>query len=429
MRRVFIQFYLILVGFFVAVIICLGLFYKKAIDDVSENYLGDLLTTVLTLIEQDLQTHPQEEWPLILKNFHLDTDFDLDIDPLSAYELDKDSWDALSRGQIVYLPTEQTYIQQIKNSNYLLSVGPISYSYFLKQLRWVDLIMLFGVILSLSIPVYAWLRPLWRDLRSIETAAKQIGTGQMDARVQLTENSTVHPIGQAFDSMADNIKVLMEQQDTLMQDIAHEIRTPLARLRYRLALMSNTNDSTLDHDITEIEHLIDELLFKAKVDAQTPIQNINQTFDAEVWLNHCVNQARITTATDIQWTVYCALDTPLCRGDEHLLTRALTNLINNAKRFAQHQIIISLTESSQQYVLSVADDGIGIPDEQAHNIFQPFYRLDQSRSRQTGGYGLGLAIVNSIAKLHHGSAQVTRSELGGALFSIVWPKKAFNPLK
>lgn len=422
MRRVFIQFYLILVGFFVAVIVCLGLFYKKAIDDVSENYLGDLLTTVLTLIEQDLQTHPQEEWPLILKNFHLDTDFDLDIDPLSAYELDKDSWDALSRGQIVYLPTEQTYIQQIKNSNYLLSVGPISYSYFLKQLRWVDLIMLFGVILSLSIPVYAWLRPLWRDLRSIETAAKQIGTGQMDARVQLTENSTVHPIGQAFDSMADNIKVLMEQQDTLMQDIAHEIRTPLARLRYRLALMSNTNDTTLDHDITEIEHLIDELLFKAKVDAQTPIQNINQTFDAEIWLNHCVNQARITTASDIQWTVHCALDTPLCRGDEHLLTRALTNLINNAKRFAQHQIIVSLTESSQQYVLSVADDGIGIPDEQAHNIFQPFYRLDQSRSRQTGGYGLGLAIVNSIAKLHHGSAQVTRSELGGALFSIVWPK-------
>ncbi|MBS1174282.1 MAG: rstB [Burkholderiaceae bacterium] len=422
MRRVFIQFYLILVGFFVAVIVCLGLFYKKAIDDVSENYLGDLLTTVLTLIEQDLQNRPQEEWPLILKNFHLDTDFDLDIDPLSAYELDKDSWDALSRGQIVYLPTEQTYIEQIKNSNYLLSVGPISYSYFLKQLRWVDLVMLFGVILSLSIPVYAWLRPLWRDLRSIETAAKQIGTGQMDARVQLAENSTVYPIGQAFDSMADNIKILMEQQETLMQDIAHEIRTPLARLRYRLALISNTDDTTLDHDVTEIEHLIDELLFKAKVDAQAPTQNINQPFNAETWLNHCVNQAQITTSSDIQWTVHFALGTSLCRGDEHLLTRALTNLLNNAKRFAQHQIVVSLTESTQHYRLSVADDGVGIPEEQVHNIFQPFYRLDQSRSRQTGGYGLGLAIVSSIAKLHHGSVQVTRSELGGALFSIVWPK-------
>jgi two-component system sensor histidine kinase RstB len=282
--------------------------------------------------------------------------------------------------------------------------------------------MLFGVILSLSIPVYAWLRPLWRDLRSIETAAKQIGTGQMDARVQLAENSTVHPIGQAFDSMADNIKILMEQQETLMQDIAHEIRTPLARLRYRLALISNTDDTTLDHDITEIEHLIDELLFKAKVDAQAPTQNINQTFNAETWLNHCINQAQITTSSDIQWAVHFTLSTSLCRGDEHLLTRALTNLLNNAKRFAQHQIVVSLTESAQHYRLSVADDGVGIPEEQVHHIFQPFYRLDQSRSRQTGGYGLGLAIVSSIAKLHHGSAQVTRSELGGALFSIVWPK-------
>jgi signal transduction histidine kinase len=196
----------------------------------------------------------------------------------------------------------------------------------------------------------------------------------------------------------------------------------LARLRYRLALISNTDDTTLDHDITEIEHLIDELLFKAKVDAQAPTQNINQTFNAETWLNHCINQAQITTSSDIQWAVHFTLSTSLCRGDEHLLTRALTNLLNNAKRFAQHQIVVSLTESAQHYRLSVADDGVGIPEEQVHHIFQPFYRLDQSRSRQTGGYGLGLAIVSSIAKLHHGSAQVTRSELGGALFSIVWPK-------
>ena len=73
-------------------------------------------------------------------------------------------------------------------------------------------------------------------------------------------------------------------------------------------------------------------------------------------------------------------------------------------------------------MLSVADDGIGVPDEQAENIFQPFYRLDQSRNRQTGGYGLGLAMVASIAKAHHGSAQVVRSEFGGALFQLTWPK-------
>ncbi len=422
MRRIFIQFYLILVGFFLAVILCVGLFYKKAIDDVSANYLGDLLSTVLTLIEQDLQTQPQEQWPQILTNVHLDTDFDLSIEPLSAYELDKESWRALSQGEIVYVPSEQTYIEQIKNSGYLLSVGPVSYSYFFKQLRGLELTLMLVIILSLSLPVYFWLRPLWRDLTRIETAAKRIGNGLMDTRVQLAERSTVHPIGQAFDSMASNIKLLVNQQETLIHDIAHEIRTPLARLRYRLALISDANVAVFDDDIDEIEHLVDELLFKAKVDAHTPTQQIIETFDAPTWLKHCITQAQVNAPTEITWNVRIDLQNPQCRGDEHLMTRALNNLLNNAKRFAQRHIVVSLSETEEQYMLSVADDGIGVPDEQADNIFQPFYRLDQSRNRQTGGYGLGLAMVASIAKAHHGSAQVVRSEFGGALFQLTWPK-------
>ena len=346
----------------------------------------------------------------------------MDIEPLSAYELDKDSWRALSQGEVVYLPNEQIYIEQIKDSRYLLSVGPVSYSYFFKQLRGLELALMLVIVLSLSLPVYFWLRPLWRDLTRIETAAKRIGNGLMDTRVQLAERSTVHPIGQAFDSMAGNINLLVNQQETLIHDIAHEIRTPLARLRYRLALLANAQESDFDNDINEIEHLVDELLFKAKVDAHAPTEHILSTLTAPTWLNHCVTQAQVNAATEIAWHVHIDLKNPQCRGDEHLLTRALNNLLNNAKRFAQHQILVSLSETTEQYILSVADDGIGVPDEQADNIFQPFYRLDQSRNRQTGGYGLGLAMVASIAKAHHGHAQVLRSDLGGALFTLTWPK-------
>lgn len=123
MRRVFIQFYLLLVGFFIAVIACLGLFYKKAIDEVSENYLGDLLATVLSLIEQDLNTSPPGQWPLILKNQQIDTDFNLQIEPLSAYQLDQDATVALNQGDVVFIEQDAIYIQRIKNSEYLLSVG------------------------------------------------------------------------------------------------------------------------------------------------------------------------------------------------------------------------------------------------------------------------------------------------------------------
>jgi two-component system sensor histidine kinase RstB len=100
----------------------------------------------------------------------------------------------------------------------------------------------------------------------------------------------------------------------------------------------------------------------------------------------------------------------------------LDNLLNNAKRFAKTTIIVRWTETQDHQQLTVEDDGTGIPTEQRTQIFEPFMRLDNSRTRATGGHGLGLAIVASIAKAHGGQARVTDSPLGGALFSMQWPK-------
>lgn len=424
MRRVFIQFYLLLVGFFIAVIACLGLFYKKAIDEVSENYLGDLLATVLSLIEQDLNTSPPGQWPLILKNQQIDTDFNLQIEPLSAYQLDQDATVAFNQGDVVFIEQDAIYIQRIKNSEYLLSVGPVNYSYFFKQLQLLDLAFLSIAILLLAIPVYLWLRPLWRDVRQIESAAEAIGAGQMDTQLQLDHASAVYPIGRAMDRMTGKIAALMDQQDRLMQDIAHEIRTPLARLRYRLALLPDQQtEKQFEQDIHHIEQLVEELLFKATVDAHSASHEIKQTVHVQQWLNECVEQAKIDAPADIAWriTLHMPMNVSECRGDVHLLTRALSNLLKNAKKFAHRHIEVTFEQSADEYRLSVADDGVGIPPEQAQEVFQAFYRLDQSRNRQTGGYGLGLAIVASIAHAHQGNASVQTSQYGGACFSMTWP--------
>lgn len=426
MRRVFIQFYLLLVGFFIAVIACLGLFYKKAIDDVSESYLGDLLATVMSLIEQDLQTRPPEQWPLILKNEQIDTDFNLQIEPIDAYALDQDSANALNQGDIVFVEHDAIYIQRIKNSEYLISVGPVDYSYFLKQLQLLDIAFLSIVIVSLAIPVYVWLRPLWRDVRQIESAAEAIGAGQMDTQLNLAPNSAVYPIGQAMDRMTGKIAALMAQQERLMQDIAHEIRTPLARLRYRLALLQNRDaEQGCGQDIEQIEALVEELLFKAALDANDASREIRKSFAIRPWINECIQQAKINAPAPITWNVDIPADAYECHGEMHLLSRALTNLLSNAKKFAHQHIDVRFEQTADEYRLHVADDGVGIPIDQAQQVFQAFYRLDQSRNRQTGGYGLGLAIVASIAQAHQGKASVGTSQYGGACFSIVWPK---NPV-
>ena len=422
MRRVFIQFYLLLVGFFITVIACLGLFYKKAIDDVSENYIGDLLATVLSLIEHDLQTRPPEEWPTLLQNSTIDSDFNIQIEPYNAYTLDNDALNALDQGDVVFIEQDKIYIQRIQNSNYLLSVGPVNYSYFFKQLQLIDIAFLSIMLVSLAIPVYLWLRPLWRDMKQIEAAAERIGSGQMEAQLNLDNHSTVYPIGQAFDRMSGKISNLIQQQDRLMQDIAHEIRTPLARLRYRVALLLSRDEETLfSADIDHVEQLVNELLFKASIDTHGTEEPIAAKFSIEHFLNDCVHQAQTDAPDTIEWQIRIHATHAQYHGDAHLLARALSNLLNNAKKFARQHIDVIFEQTAEQYIISVADDGDGIPEEHRAQIFQAFYRLDQSRNRETGGYGLGLAIVESIAQAYQGNAYVTTSQYGGACFQIAWP--------
>ena len=220
--------------------------------------------------------------------------------------------------------------------------------------------------------------------------------------------------------MTSSIQRLIGRQETLIQDIAHEIRTPIARLRYRLALLSNVDvqDAGIQSDIDEIETLIEELLFRAKVDN---LEADRTQFNMHDWLNDRINQAKTDASSEIVWHLNAVTEATV-RADRLLMTRALDNLLSNAKRFAHGQIEVSAHEDDEFYYVTVADDGAGISKELREHVFEPFVRLDNSRARITGGHGLGLAIVASIIKAHHGRATVKRSAWDGAAFILQWPK-------
>lgn len=420
MRRTFIKFYTILLACFLTASILFGAVYKNAIDEVSENYLGDLLATVLNLIGTELHELPPEQWKTALQERHLDTTFNLDIQPASTYELDPESTIALNKGEIIALTNDNMYLQKIQDSDYILIAGPVSYAFFLEQIEWMDYILFIAIALSLAIPVYLWMRPHWRDLSTLETAAKNVRKGDLTTQVQLNPRSDVQPIGLAFNQMTRSIQELIARQDTLIHDIAHEVRTPLARLRYRLALQDTPDPATaqMQDDIDDIDSLIEELLLRARIDS-SPADR--QSFPALAWLDERVAQAALNAAPHLMWQAHAEPSSGMIQADAILITRALDNLLNNAKRFAQTTVIVRWTASADYQQLTVEDDGEGIPIEQRTHVFQPFMRLDNSRTRATGGHGLGLAIVASIAKAHGGHAHVTDSPLGGALFSIQWP--------
>lgn len=426
MRRTFIKFYVILLSCFLAVSILFGVVYKRAIDEVSENYLGDLLATVLNLIGTELHDTPPEQWKEALQNRHLDTTFNLDIQPVAAYEFDASSTRALDRGDIIALSDENVYVQKIQDSNYLLIAGPVSYAFFLEQLEWVDYAMFIAIALSLAIPVYFWMRPHWRDLSQLENAANKVSQGDLSTQVHLHAGSAVQPIGRAFNDMTHSIQSLIERQDTLIQDIAHEVRTPLARLRYRLALLETADAENLDMqtDIEDIDQLIAELLFRARVDSAAP--NL-QEFGAFQWLQSAVDKASVGASAQISWHIGCQPNNAVILAEHVLISRALDNLLNNAKRYANKTIQVTFRQTTDSNILTIEDDGAGIPEEKRAAIFEPFVRLDNSRTRSTGGYGLGLAIVASVVKAHHGQAHAIESQLGGAGFVLQWPTKIESP--
>ncbi|OWY39047.1 two-component system sensor histidine kinase RstB [Xenophilus sp. AP218F] len=422
MRRLFIQFYLLLMACFLVAVIMVGVVYKQAVDDVGERYLADLLRTTLNLIEADLRGVPEDRWSETLANADYGFNFRVKVEKMSSYILDEDSKEALDRGEIVMLEDKYLFLQKLQDSNYLLVAGPLRYLFFLHRLKWFDYALLGMLGLSLAIPVFLWMRPHWRDLVALEKTAGKLAGGDFSARVDLPPHSGVRQLGVAFNHMADNIAALLNSKRALTNAVAHELRTPLARLRYRLALLEGDEETperqAIERDLTAIDKLVEELLFHAKLDRpEAPLNPVS--FDAIPWMrDRIAGQAAL--AQEIHWREPDASSLQIT-ADEHLITRALDNLLSNARRHAQSQVQAGVALEEQHYVITVDDDGPGIPESDRERVFDPFVRLDESRGRKTGGHGLGLAIVAGIARAHRGQVKIETSPLGGARFVLRWP--------
>jgi two-component system sensor histidine kinase RstB len=173
-------------------------------------------------------------------------------------------------------------------------------------------------------------------------------------------------------------------------------------------------------DISHLENLIDEMLTYARLDRPQIALNY-QTFSPAEWLQHHQSDWQ-TLLNGKQLHIAAIPDTWRWHGDIKLLDRLLDNLVGNALRYSQQQIRIRLSQESGWNMLTVEDDGPGVPAEQRATIFDAFVRLDPSRDRATGGFGLGLAIVQGIMLAHQGRASVESSALGGACFICRWPE-------
>jgi two-component system sensor histidine kinase RstB len=283
--------------------------------------------------------------------------------------------------------------------------------------------------LCLAIAVWFWVRPVWRDLEAMRQTARALGEGQFDARAPAARSRAFELLAETLNGMAERIQRLIATQKELSSAISHELRTPIARMRFALEMLSETDERSererlwrmMEADLDELDSLIDSSLTYARFEREPPDLHLTPV-ELAPWLEEEVESVRIL-GRSLELTVdSSALPAALhAELDRKSMPYAVKNLLRNAIKYAKQRIVVSAEVAGDQVLLHVDDDGIGIPAEERERVFSAFTRLDRSRDRATGGYGLGLAIARLVLEQHGGTASAGQSPLGGARFTLAWP--------
>ncbi|MFJ2362742.1 ATP-binding protein [Pseudomonas sp. NPDC087697] len=284
---------------------------------------------------------------------------------------------------------------------------------------------LLGVFLA--VVLYFWVRPHWRDLELIRVAAQRFGDNDLSSRIQLSKSSTVRVLAEHFNQMAARIEGLIANQRELTNAVSHELRTPIARLSFELDQLKQQADPSeskaliadMYADLGELEEMVSELLTYASLERGATVISL-ESIQAHSWLDSVVGSVALEAeAAGVQLLIRsCQVD--YVRIEPRFMARALINLLRNAIRYAERRVEVSLTLGEDGYEVLVNDDGPGVPLDGREKIFEPFSRLDSSRDRRTGGFGLGLALVRRVSQSHGGKVEVSDSPWGGASFRMTW---------
>ncbi|ANI55231.1 ATP-binding protein [Pseudomonas sp. DR 5-09] len=279
----------------------------------------------------------------------------------------------------------------------------------------------------LGIVLYFWVRPHWRDLEKLRLAAERFGDNDLSVRIQLSKRSNIRDLAGHFNLMAARIEGLIANQRELTNAVSHELRTPIARLSFELDQLKQQPDASQNReliadmyaDLGELEEMVSELLTYASLERGATVIT-RENIQAANWLDSVVGSVALEAeAAGVQLLIVdCRVDE--VRIEPRFMARAVINLLRNAIRYAEQRVEVSLVRIGDQYEVQVNDDGPGVPLEGREKIFEPFSRLDASRDRRTGGFGLGLALVRRVSQSHGGQVDVGDSLWGGASFRMTW---------
>jgi signal transduction histidine kinase len=284
--------------------------------------------------------------------------------------------------------------------------------------------MLGLVGLAVALGVYPIVRRVTQRLETLQQGVQKWGDGDLSVRVPVSGQDEVADLSQRFNDAAQHIenllasqRALLASQKSLLANASHELRSPLARIRMGLEFLGEASPAAKDEitrNIAELDQLVDEILLASRLDTQESELGIIESVDL---IGLCAEEcARVGASLQLSEGVQ-SIEVP---GVAKLLRRMARNLLENAKRYggeSGQEIALTLSQADAVTTLRVCDRGPGVPTELRERIFEPFYRLPGA-SERTGGVGLGLALVKSIALRHGGQVLCMGRDGGGTCFEV-----------
>lgn len=300
------------------------------------------------------------------------------------------------------------------------------------------------VLVLIVVGISSWLlaRSLTRPLGQLSAAAQALGNGDLKARAGLKNRDELGEVSRAFDEMAERVTALLRAERELLANVSHELRTPLSRIRVALALVAGAEGDVaiaremlgeIGEDLDELERLITDVLTAARLDfeeagSSTGIPPLRrQHVDLGDLLEHAASRFR---AAHPKRRLHADVpeDLPAVHADPVLLRRVFDNLLENAHKYTEKpdETIELVARFGDGIIVDVVDKGMGIAADDLPRVFRPFYRVDKSRTRTTGGLGLGLPLAKRIVDAHGGKIELTSAPGEGTRARVRLPLESLS---
>jgi two-component system, OmpR family, sensor histidine kinase RstB len=291
------------------------------------------------------------------------------------------------------------------------------------------------VLLALGVSLgVAWLgaRPIWRRIQALDQVASRMCKGDFAARAPAVEGDVLDVVARSLNRLADRIGQLLSDERDLLRTVAHEVRAPIARMRFRVEHIQGgagdaegSESAGLVGDLQQVDGLFEELLTYVAFDEFDYERPVLQTTTIPLASSvRAVVDEVTATAADLSVSVDGSESATIV-ANRRLFERAVTNLVLNAMAYGEGKIAVFVREHEQHCVVDVQDNGPGIPERDRLQVVKPFVRLAKKKTR---GTGLGLAIVTRIMALHEGRLHIVDAPGGGASMQLVWKNARPRPL-